>query len=333
MRSQAKKLFYKIIDLINKVSGNFVSVSVRPVYARDIVLKPIAVLVPKKTAIIIQGPLKKELDFTLETIKLYKRTLLPTTEIVVSTWDDEDEETLNQLRSMGVHVVTASKPSNRGIFNVNLQLTSVVQALNKCSQLNVDFVLKTRTDIRIYAPNIEEYLAGLLEAFPPAAGYDQKYRILGFSLNSYMYRLYYVSDITVYGHISDMKKYWEVPLDTRTKEPDNINWTLRAWSEARMVETYLASTYLEKIGKTLTWTLEDSFRALAENFIIIDDQSIDLYWYKYRSWMEYRNRNYKSNKNNACITFRDWFTLYNNQGNLGNISESIIDLPFGSEIK
>lgn len=330
MKYFLKRAVNKLIQFVYFLVRGYVSFVIRPIHTEHIVYTPRAVTVPKKFALIIQGPLKKEESFTLETVRLYKKTLLPSTHIIVSTWEDEDKDILAELRTLGVHVITAKKPETKGILNINLQIVSVKNALDLARGLGAEYVMKTRTDTRIYATNVEEYLCGLLKTFPPAPGYSQKYRILGLSLNSNLYRMYNISDIVVFGHISDMSKYWDAPLDSRIKEPPRPKNTLREWSQLRMVETYLTAFYLENIGRTLKWTVEDSFSALADNFIIIDEQSLDLFWYKYGYWNEYRRRNYTTSKNDVCVTFRDWLSLYTYRDNLKDIPEYAVDLPFES---
>lgn len=333
MKTFLKNTAHSLIRTTCVLTGDFLSYARRPIKAEDVVQTPRAVHVPKKFAVIIQGPLKLEESFTLETVRLYKKTLLSSTQIIVSTWEDEDTNTLDELRKLGAHVVTSKKPENNGILNINYQITSVKSALALATELGSEYVIKTRTDTRMYATNVEEYLCGLLKAFPPTGGYDQKYRILGLSLNSNLYRMYNISDLIVFGHLSDMMKYWDVPLDPRSEAPDAPNNSLREWSELRMVETYLTSLYLENIGRKLEWTVADSFQAFAENFIIIDEQSLDLFWYKYGYWQEHRKRNYKILRNDICITFRDWLTLYTDNDNLKDIPEDVIDMPFESKIK
>lgn len=332
MKALIKKIRNNLARSVYISVGRYISYASRPIKAKHVAHTPRNIIVPKKIAVIIQGPLKKEDSFTLETIRLYKKTLLPSTHIIVSTWEDEDASTLAELRALGAHVITSKKPNNNGILNINFQITSVKNGLKVAEGLGAEYILKTRTDVRIYATNVEEYLCGLLKSFPPSGNYDQKYRILGLSFNSNMYRMYNISDIVIFGHISDMLKYWNTQLDTRSEEPVGLKNTLREWSESRMVETYLTTLYLEKIGRTLQWTVSDSFSALAENFIIIDEQSLDIFWYKYNYWNEYRNRNYRVVRNDICITFRDWMSLYANGTNLKDIPENVVDLPFKSKI-
>jgi len=332
MKSFAKRTLHTLIRFTYVATGGYISYIRRPVRAETIAHLPRSVTTAKKFAVLLQGPLKLEDSFTLETVRLYKKTLLPSTHIIVSTWEDEDEYTLQELRNLGAHVITAKQPENQGILHVNYQITSVKNAIHLAEELGVEYLLKSRTDTRMYATNIEEYLCGLLTAFPSLDTYKQKYRILGLSLNSNLYRMYNISDLVMFGHISDMTTFWDVALDQRTTEPARPKNTLREWSELRMVETFLTSKYLEKIGRTLQWTVADSFKALGENFIIIDEQSLDLFWYKYGYWKEYRKKDYRKMKNDMYITFRDWVALYANGDNLSDIPEHAVELPFEAEI-
>ena len=95
------------------------------------------------------------------------------------------------------------------------------------------------------------------------------------------YRLYSVSDQFLYGHVDDMVKYWNIPLDSREKLPDTPPMTWRTFSKLRLGPVYLCSEFLKHSGFDLAWTLNDTFKALKDRFVIIDQAAIKLYWHKY----------------------------------------------------
>ena len=107
------------------------------------------------------------------------------TRIIVSTWDDESAIQLQRLRDEGVDVLENRKPGFAGISHINYQIVSSLAGIRRAARFGVEYVLKTRTDQRLYAPNIAEYLCNLLDVFPVAKGYQQNKRIIGVSLNTY----------------------------------------------------------------------------------------------------------------------------------------------------
>ena len=160
MKPFLKNILHTLVRSIYSIQGSFLSFTTRPIHAEHINQPPRPVLAAKKLAVIIQGPLKHEHSFTIETVKLYKKTLLPSSAIIVSTWEDEDSTTLQTLRDLGAHVVTAPYPENKGILHINYQIVSVRNGIEKAKALGAEYVLKTRTDTRINASNIEEFLCG-----------------------------------------------------------------------------------------------------------------------------------------------------------------------------
>ncbi len=70
-------------------------------------------------AIILQGPLVAIDDFSLETVRYYRR-FAPKSVVIVSTWSDESESELQKLRDLGAEVITSDRPIEPGRMNVNL---------------------------------------------------------------------------------------------------------------------------------------------------------------------------------------------------------------------
>jgi hypothetical protein len=184
----------------------------------------------------------------------------------------------------------------------------------------------------MYAVNAAEFLVNLLSTFPVVAGYQQKKRIVSASLATLKYRPYGVSDMFVFGHIDDMLTYWNPPLDTREVSFGSTS-TIRDFTQSAICEIYLATNFLKKVGREVAWTLEDSLSVYADHFIIVDHQSLDLYWHKYDHHTEQRFMSYDTIKNDRLLTFADWFNLYANLQNHVATQEENLDQPFNSPIK
>ena len=77
-------------------------------------------------------------------------------------------------------------------------------------------------------------------------------------------------------------------------------------------EIFLCSRYIYKNNIDLQWTLVDWWQKCRELFIIVDDNSLDFFWYKYE-W-KYEQRfitNYTSNFEQS-LQYSDWLNLYMN---------------------
>jgi hypothetical protein len=300
--------FTWVFKRIAKSRLRFITVHERPMLAAKIGTWSDQLKTAPKVAIVLQGPLISEADFTLETVKLYKKHYRDAT-IIVSTNTGADITTINQLITEGAIVVENQKPVIVGIGNVNLQLASTLGGLSKAKQLGAEFVYKTRCDQRMYAVNVTEFLLNLVHAFPVALGYTQKYRIVASSFVTLKYVPYLVTDMFQFGQIDDMIQYWSATHDLRSTPTTPIR-TVADVTSARIAESYLATEFLTRIGRKVGGTIADSWAAYAEHFCIVDRETLDLFWYKYDFYREYQMKDYGGVSNSQLLTFAEWFNLY-----------------------
>lgn len=277
-------------------------------------------------AIVIQGQIICDDDFTIETIKLYRHNF-PDAILILSTWSVPNN-TIETLEEYDVHIIQNKPPVNPGISNINLQIVTSGSGVLAAQQLGAQFVLKTRSDQRIYHPSLETYLFNILKHYPLSSDFPgQMSRLVGVSLGTFKFRLYGVSDMFLYGHIDDMVKYWNAPLDLRTDAPDERkntgDYTWRKTSQRRICEVYLCTEFLKSIGRTFTFTLTDSFHVFRDHFVVIDQAAIKLYWHKYTVNTD---RYTDLGLFDPELTFNDWLVLYDSFDNL-NIDEAILDHP------
>ena len=207
-----KKWLKKFFDLVEKPFSNFFTFHLRPKKAERIGIVSDKLLNYPKVAIVIQGPIVYDQDFTLETIKIYKK-LSPQAIIILSTWDYENNEYIRRIRKEIDQILLNKVPAEKGVQNINFQIVSSLSGMKRAKELGCEYVLKTRTDIRLYGNNVMEFLVNVLNSFPVSGNYKQNKRIIGVSLNSFKYRLYGLSDINLFGEINDMLLYWNVALD------------------------------------------------------------------------------------------------------------------------
>jgi len=276
-------------------------------------------------AIVIQGPIIEKSDFTLETIKSY-RYFYPNAIIIFSTWK-VGSDIIEKFKDLDVHLIQNRYPDYYGISNINLQLVTTQSGVQLAKELGAEYVLKTRSDQRIYHPGFAAYLNSLIDAFPLCGSIvGQKKRIVGISLNTFKFRLYGLSDHFIYGYIDDVLLYFDVELDCRKFTPEdivNFSSTYRQFSLSRICEIYLCSNFLNKVGRSLSFNLSNSFEMFRDHFIIIDQSAIKLFWNKYT--LDQDRFNYFG----FCepeISFNDWLVL-NNTNRMEPIIESILDQP------
>lgn len=310
--------------------GSFFTFHQRPLWSKGVRTQSDAVKQSRHIAIVMQGPLAHMANFTLETCRLYRR-LFPLSTVILSTWEDEDSKILQRIREEGIVIVTSAKPAFAGISNINYQLVSTMQGIRKAEELGAKYILKTRTDQRIYAPNTDEYLWSLIKSFPLMRTTIQKERLIALNLNTFKFRPYSISDMFLFGSLPDMVLYWNIPLDTRKEIPKNFP-TVRSWVDQRLCEVYLSTHFLKNIQHNILDTIADSWDAYAHYFCVVDAASIDLYWYKYAREKEYRRLSYETIKNDDELGFRDWLILYASLENKQPPPEQTLHEPFMSSI-
>ena len=300
--NKAIKLFLLILE---KTSNYFITYHLRPKEAckvKDVptIYKESA---SKKIAIVMQGPIISDNNFTIETIKLYSK-LFPQNQLIFSTWEEEDLDVLNTIRNLSVDLVLNKKPDFSGSSNINFQIVSTSEGVKRARELGCNYVFKTRSDQRIYAKDAISLCYACLKKFPLIGVKNQVERIVSFNLNTFKYRPYGISDMNNFGHIDDMEKYWCIDLDTRREEDFSQTETLEEYSRQRYAEVYFVTSFLKNIDREIEWTLKDSWQVISENFCILDVNSLDLFWRKY-THKEFRHLDYESITTKQ-FEFTDW---------------------------
>ena len=69
----------------------------------------INIRVDNKFAIIIQGPIENEDEFTLETVKIYKK-IFPNTKIILSTWNTEKQSIIDKFKRENIEIILNEIP-------------------------------------------------------------------------------------------------------------------------------------------------------------------------------------------------------------------------------
>ena len=316
---------------INKVNfpvgpnGGIITWHERPLISSEYEKLPLGIKHDFKPSIVIQGPILEDAEFTLETVRLY-RMIHPQAIIVVSTWADQSTEVLSQIESLGAMVVKSEQPVWAGQQNMNLQIVSSRTGLNLAKKAGATHAIKTRSDQRLCAPDILEYLLSIQKIFPLRDTGLQNQRLVAMSLGTVRYRMYGVGDLFLFGEINDMLKYWSPPLDIRKFEADKIHFrNLREFALWRICEVYFCTEFLKCTGWNIEWTLEDYWRMLVARFCVIDSTSVDLMWPKYSNrefgpWSGYRAQE----RGLTELGFRDWVSLYAGIDSIESIPEHLL---------
>lgn len=309
MLNFAQKICNHVLAHLFNIMGLYFTYDFRPLYAASDFRQPCEMGDNSKVALVIQGQIVEWREFTLNSIILYRRWW-PDVVIIVSTWEDENSAMLKRIEQAGAIIVLNRKPANSGLKNINYQITSSHAGILKAKSLCVKYAIKSRTDQRFCAPSSVPLMIESLTQFPLVGEFEQVMRVGCLSLNTFKKRIYGVSDMTIFGHINDMMRYWGCELDTRTFAigdiPDQTD--AQAYAKSRICEVYLSSRFLESLGKELLWTEEDSMNAYRDHFLVIDSEQVDLIWIKYTR-RESRWRSYELSPYFDELKFAEWIRM------------------------
>ncbi len=302
--------------------GEFYYYRSLPVFSKDFNLYSDKCTFPK-TAVILQGPIIEDNNFTLETLRIYKKIFNnPSCVIILSTWKGNNQQLLTQIRNTGIEVIESDIPKEKGRGNINLQSFSTLAGIEFARAAGCEFVLKTRTDQRFYAANILEFLFNIQKTFPLDAKVKEiRKRLIALSFNTFKFRIYGVSDMFLFGHIDDVYNFWNLPTDYFTPELFSGKEQLEIFQK-HCPETVVVTSFLKNIGYTPLQTLEDTYKVYARYFCFIDKETVEMFWPKYSNansrWEKFQVSPLEEMK------FRDWLNLYYRTG----INREYVNIQF-----
>lgn len=264
---------------------------------------------PTPIAVVMQGKLVAEESFTLQTIRHYRRTF-PGSLLIVSTWRDEDPVLVKQLEAAGAQVILNEPPPFPGPSNVNFQIRSTLAGIVAAREAGHEYVLKTRTDTRMYASDIPDFLLSLQQHFPVVPGVGQKGRLLVLDFATRKFMPHHPADIMMFGQIDDLFAYWNTPLCEYPREAARpVCPRFRDLINSVIPETYLCRQYLQRLGYAQEPTIESWWRCLADLFLVVDRMSLEHFWFKYNFAAEHQAEPDFHLRNEANFTFRDWLAI------------------------
>lgn len=265
----------------------------------------------KDISIIVQGPILKESLYsvthnTTQLVCLQLKKIFPQSELILSTWEDEDTSDIVYDK------LVLSKDPGATWFNYeNFELLNncnrlILSTLNGIKAASRPYVFKVRSDLYVFSKSFLNY-------FNKFTNFDDsikfvKQRIIAFSLYSIkghktslftMERPFHISDWAYFGYKEDLLNLYDIPL---TVEPEFSQWFLtrckpffdiephRLW---RMPpEQYVTYNFFKKFIpielKNTADTSNDntllSQYLLTNNFLVLDQTQFKLVSLKYMNF-------------------------------------------------
>ncbi len=292
------------------------------------------------TAIVIQGPIVYDNNYTAETFKLY-RSIYPNVPIVISTWQGEaTDDFRRECRENSVILLENAPPEVAGAWNINMQLKSSFCGVKYVQEnTSAKFVLKTRTDQRINRFDFLVYFKNLLETFPPK-GNKLQHRIIMIESNATKTMPFFFSDFLSFGHVLDISRMYGIPLH---QDPGDMTYTgrhVQRWLKLQAhlsnplrsldydkvtkqshklfkynkmlsrfcnPEIYITRTFYKKYIAPIDESklLETSWKFIRDYVILVDSNSLLF------DWCKYEHSRYKIDESTK-LAFSRWLDMYRN---------------------
>lgn len=263
--------------------------------------------------IVMQGPIMRKDNFTIETIRMIKKCY-PTVKIVLSTWLNElslnEKEEIERIGCILIENKSCGdeqKGVGEKTGHLNNQLLSTKEGIEYLyKNSDVRFVLKMRTDIRIYRPDFVQYFLDVYKLYNG----QKKLVNVAFS-NSLPGIPYHLSDFIWFGSIEDMRRLYSIPYRNEEQLKYIISFVendmkyveykksiremmFKNYNETKEYihkidkkfmllyheESYIAYEYALLCGYTEENAIDQYLEFLKKHLIIIDDFDIMVYWKK-----------------------------------------------------
>jgi len=267
-------------------------------------------------AIVLQGPVSK---FTQMACNYYLHNYKDLN-VILSTWKQEDTSKFSELLSNNrFHLIESEKPNFEGISNINLQITSSLKGLERAKDLKCEYVIKSRTDQILLSKSLLTNLHFIFQSY--GMNDYHRNRIVISERNTFISRIYGISDMFQFGKTADVFNYWNCELDDRNwKDIDSHESAVNdeeGFARLRLAEVYVATSYLERINHEINFTIKDSLNCFWQYFVVIDNAKSGLVWNKYgRNTTRLQNQDTKFRE----LDFLTWLRL---NGNIDKIEEEL----------
>lgn len=327
---------YGELDQANEKSGSLYKLAVHTMLSY---WKYKAVHTITDVAIVSQGPIDYKDDFTAETMYYYRK-LYPLTRIIISTWKGEVREDFRwKMESIGVIVLENEKPEEAGAYNVNMQIISTRNGIEKAAEDDhIKYIMKTRNDQRYYHPDFLQYLRNLIRQY--SAGNKAEARLVYMGEPTSMFTIpFRLTDFMLFGTVGMMRDYWSdkttsyfrlelsrvdhsnlVRYQRTFRDSKEYAFSMSKKERARFIadvtayedpETALVRAYYHRVFMEEN-TRDDIFiqywKWLRDYVIIADTESMQWVWDKY----EYCWHDHNVNDCVGNLNYFSWLDLYLN---------------------
>ncbi len=301
-----------------------------------------AIIGYENVGIVFQGPVMKSDNFTIETILLLRKWY-PDIKIVLSTWKnmltDKDRELLTRNQCFVIEsqqMPEEHKGKNEKIGHLNNQILSSRLGIEYLYEQGIDYVMKVRSDLRVYRKDFIPYLLNLLTIYSKA-----EYRLINVAFSNSLYNIpFHMSDFVWFGKIEEMRKMYSINYRNKKDLSEIISYVesekfsvykekfnlirkkkysldTKWYNEKNSLPQHFMTLYHEEIYLSYNYCnvkkkikgnnlLEEYYKFLSK-IIIVDDQDLLIYWNK--SLYSVVQSNY-SKRFDERLSHSKWLEIY-----------------------
>jgi len=227
--------------------------------------------------IVFQGPVNRHLT----PIMLKRcRYMHPGCRIVLSTWASTTKELLESVEPYVDELLLLNDIADPGHRNRNRQSFTTHEGLKALKRFKCQFALKMRTDLWTSKVDLLDYLLNVWNAYPISPDATVQGRLIVPESFTRLAFPLHPSDLLMFGQIDDMMKYWG-------SDHNNSQYPIEAgksiWDfslSGSPPESHYAINYFSKLNDTMPETFEEALNWFCNHFIVVDDEMLELTWYK-----------------------------------------------------
>ncbi len=291
--------------------------------------------------IIIQGPLQLKKHFTLETIKYYNR-IFPGVIVILSTWLGENLDEIERIKNETKCVVKQNVlPNERGAGNTNLQRCSSLEGLKEANRLGAKYCLKTRSDTRITARGMLDFLKEIVNLYP----LKDKSSLLNERIvffNVFLFHPYHEGNIFYFGRTDDLISFFDTEVNIDYIPADIANYYIAEKKSYREIferpfgELEFMYRFFSKINHKVSCDLDEWWDILSKYTITLPVSLLQSIWYKYDYNHEENNYTWSYRRkimggdgiDNTIVSFSMWLDIMNGRFSLNSDDYNyILDMP------
>lgn len=213
------------------------------------------------------------------------RYYFPTAFILVSTWNDTDENWIKEVSPFVNHIILNDYPFYQGEAHRNYQIKAIsagLEWLRKNRTMENSIVVKLRSDCVLTNRGLFERIKKEIDQYPINHIYKNDSRL--FITLPRLYNPYKACDFVMGGRRDDLENFWNIKYSSSCDEVVLSKSVEKNIFNKCTPEEYFYITYAEKIGWKIEASIYNGWEFWKNFFVVLDIRDWGIVWLKNPSW-------------------------------------------------